>query len=142
MIDQAVRKVAAQAKSKKIKIQVKEIDHTITGDYSSLVELFTIFLDNAIKYSDSGKKINIWSKLDKGSIVVSIKDEGIGISEKEIPHLFDRFYRANNARTKSDSGGYGLGLSIAKKIVDDHQGSIEIKSKEGVGSTFQIIFPL
>ena len=69
-------------------------------------------------------------------------DEGIGIDAKDIPHIFDRFYQTDEARNKKDSDGYGLGLSIAKKIVSIHNGSISVESKKGKGSTFTVTFPI
>lgn len=70
------------------------------------------------------------------------KDQGMGISQADLPHLFDRFYRADKSRGKSDVSGYGLGLSIAKHIVDRHGGSIKVKSEVGRGTTFSIQLPV
>ena len=76
------------------------------------------------------------------NISIEIKDQGIGIEDKDIPLLFERFYRADKARTKTDTDGFGLGLSIAKDIVEKHNGAIEVKSKVGAGTVFQIRLPL
>jgi signal transduction histidine kinase len=75
------------------------------------------------------------------SFYYSVKDKGIGISKDKLPKIFDRFYRADESRTK-ETGGYGLGLSIARIVVQGHHGSITVKSKEGAGSTFTIQIPL
>ncbi len=142
IINQSIKKVKPLANAKRISIKTINIEDTITGDHQSLVELFTIFLDNAIKYSPNKTKITVSGKSRRASVVVSIRDQGIGVDSEDIPHLFDRFYRANNARTKKDDGGYGLGLSIAQKIVDAHGGSIDVKSKLNEGTTFVITLPV
>ena len=72
---------------------------------------------------------------------ITIQDEGIGIAKKDLPHIFDRFFRSDAARSKRDSTGFGLGLSIAKKIVEDHGGTIAVFSRVGQGSTFEIKLP-
>jgi signal transduction histidine kinase len=82
------------------------------------------------------------AKRNDGSVVIKVTDEGMGIAEKDLPHIFERFYRADLARSKEETGGYGLGLSIAKKIVDLHRGSIAVKSKMNEGTTFTIKLPV
>ena len=72
--------------------------------------------------------------------ILVVKDSGLGISEKDLPHIFDRFYRSDTARTKSGEGGYGLGLPIAPKIMDKHGGKIIVDSKLNSGTTVQLIF--
>ena len=130
-----VSRLLVKAASKKIKIinQVKNI--SVTGDPSSIEELFEIIIDNAVKYSKA-KPIKIFSKNNK----VVVKDSGLGISEKDLPHVFDRFYRSDTARTKSGEGGYGLGLPIAPKIMDKHGGKIIVDSKLNSGTTVQLVF--
>ena len=112
----------------------------INGDKDSLKELITILIDNAVKYGNNkqslplhGKEINLSLK-DK---VLKITDHGIGISENDLPHIFDRFFRGDKARSHD---GYGLGLSIAKQIADNHNAKIKVESKLGVGTTFKVIF--
>jgi two-component system phosphate regulon sensor histidine kinase PhoR len=100
-----------------------------------LEELFEILLDNAIKYSHNNT-ISISSHKN----VLTIKDRGIGISPEDLPHIFDRFYRSDNARSKSGEGGYGLGLPIAKKIADKHGVKIIVDSKLNIGTTVQLVF--
>lgn len=108
------------------------------GESESLAEVMTILIDNAIKYSDSGKKIIISASEEQGQILIRVKDSGIGIHIDDIPHVFDRFYRADASRVKVDAGGYGLGLSIAKKIIDLHDGYIGIEGTSDKGTTFVI----
>jgi len=101
-----------------------------------------ILLDNGIKYSPERSKISLEVKKLGREVKIIIKDEGVGIGKEELPHIFDRFYRADNARTKSETNGYGLGLAIAKKIIDEHGGKIEVESKTGKGSMFIVILPI
>lgn len=114
----------------------------VCGDQERLVDLFIIFLDNAIKYSPKNSKIEISMKKYDGNALVLIKDHGIGIDPNELPHVFDRFYRADSSRNKERVSGYGLGLAIAKSIVDLHRGTISVKSKLGQGSEFIVALPL
>lgn len=139
--ENAQKRVAALAKRKNISIknQIQELD--INGDRQSLLELFVILLDNAIKYSPKGKIVTLTSKKTDNSVEIEFKDQGVGIDEKDIPHLFDRFFRADKSRTKSEAGGYGLGLSIAKQIIEKHKGLIKVESKLDKGTTFIIDFP-
>lgn len=135
--------VLHSANIKKIHIIQSSIPHAaIEGDEDKLIELFTILLDNAIKYSPEETTIAISGELLKKSIVITITDKGIGISEEDIPHIFDRFYRSDSARSKVGAGGYGLGLSIAKKIVEYHRGTIKIESVVNFGTTVSVLFPL
>jgi signal transduction histidine kinase len=140
--NEAVNKVRPLAQKKKIIINNKVDNGEIKGDKQGLIELLVIFLDNAVKYSPEKSKVFLSSKKTDRSISVSIKDQGIGIEKKDLPHIFDRFYRADSARSKTNTGGYGLGLSIAKKIIDIHQGSVKIDSAPKKGTTFAISFPV
>lgn len=138
---EAVKKVESLAKNKKIEIINGASDSKIQGDKQTLVELLVVFLDNAIKYSPAKTKIKLTSKKVDRHILLYIADEGMGIEEKDLPHLFDRFYQSNQARTKAQVTGYGLGLSIAKQIVDKHHGLIKVKSQSGKGTTFIVQLP-
>lgn len=142
VINEAVKKVSPLAKQKEITLQkeVQEVD--MEGNKYGLIDLLVILLDNAIKYSHQKTQVNITSKQTDGWVLVEVEDHGIGIEEKDIPHIFDRFYRADAARSKSERDGYGLGLSIARKIVDVHKGEIEVKSKKDEGSKFSIRLPI
>lgn len=142
IIDNAVHKVEPMAKQNKITIKTDVPNLRLEANAYGLTDSFVILLDNAVKYSAPNKTIIIHAKRTDGKIILSFIDQGIGISEKDIPHIFDRFYRADSARTKKDSGGYGLGLSIAKKIISMHHGSIEVKSILKKGSTFIVQLPI
>lgn len=140
VIDSAIKKVSPLAKSKQIMIDNKSKKASITGDEQSLVELFTILLDNAIKYSPKKTTITLVTKRHTNTVEITIIDQGIGIAEEDIPYIFDRFYRASKSRSKTETGGYGLGLSIAKNIVETHKGTISVNSKLGKGTTFSVCF--
>jgi len=141
IVDEVVKKLTPLAEKKQIVIKRKIIEAKINANQESLSNLFTILLDNAIKYSPANSQITVSSKRVDKSIFISIKDQGMGIDKKDLPHIFDRFYRADSARSKADRGGYGLGLSIAKKIVEIHQGAITVDSQINKGTVFTIKFP-
>jgi signal transduction histidine kinase len=128
--------VLKAVKNFKFKFDLKLQKSVVTGNEDSLIDLTTILLDNAIKYGN-GKKIEVRTKKIG---ILEVTDHGLGIAEKDIPHIFDRFYRADASRNKDKNESYGLGLSIAKSIVELHKGSIEVKSRVGKGTTFSVIF--
>jgi signal transduction histidine kinase len=137
VLEAAAKKVLPLAKKKQIVIVKKIADQTIMGEKNSLTEAFVVFLDNAVKYSPEKSEITISTEKHRKAVKVVITDQGIGIAKKDLPHIFDRFYRAN---TTED--GFGLGLSIAKKTIELHGGSISVKSIPTKGTTFTILFPV
>jgi two-component system, OmpR family, sensor histidine kinase CiaH len=141
VVTSAMHKIEPLAKNKSITIQLNSPQITIKGNAYGLIDLCVIILDNAIKYSPNDGKISITTLEKDGVASISIRDEGQGIAQKDIPHIFDRFYRTDSARSKHSTNGYGLGLSIAKKIVETHNGSIHVVSKIGSGSTFTVKLP-
>jgi two-component system, OmpR family, sensor histidine kinase CiaH len=136
------KKVAPIAKHKHITITNTAKDAIFDGNKTSLTEVFVILLENAVKYSKENSTITLGSEHTENRVRIYIQDEGIGIEDKDIPHVFDRFYRADKSRTKTDIPGYGLGLAIAKQMVEKHFGAIKVKSKVGVGSTFTVELPV
>lgn len=111
------------------------------GNEAALRRLFLVLLDNAIKYSRAGSEVVVAiekqaSRVDP-RISVTIQDFGIGISRADLPHIFKRFYQADSART---DGGFGLGLSLAETIAQAHGASLDVRSEEGIGSTFEVVF--
>lgn len=112
----------------------------VRGDRSQLVSVFSNLVDNAIKYSEIGGVVNVSSTINGDEIMVSVTDYGIGIAERDQKRIFERFYRVDKARSRA-TGGTGLGLSIVRHIVLEHGGAIDIKSEEGVGSTFTVRLP-
>ena len=129
------------ATQKDIVITKQIQDEDVRANRYALVDLFVILLDNAVKYTDTNGAVNIFVKKTDGHVSIMVKDTGIGIHKKDLPHIFDRFYRADSARSGSDRTGYGLGLAIARKIVDLHKGSISATSVVGKGSTFIVRLP-
>jgi len=143
IITTAFNRVKHGADKKKIKVHITSLpDKKIKGNEEKLTELFSILFDNAVKYSLEETTISITGSLIKKGIEIGIVDKGIGIETKDLPHIFDRFYRSDVARSKSDVGGYGLGLSIAKKIIDNHKGEIHIESGVNLGTTVSVWLPL
>lgn len=138
----AVKKISPLANKKNITVHNQIKDYPMRGDVQKLTELFVILLDNAVKYSPKNTKITFSARKTNHTIFVGIQDEGIGIDKKDLPHIFDRFYRTDISRSKSKSTGFGLGLSIAKKIVELHNGTIEVTSEFGKGTTFTIKLPI
>ena len=142
VVNNAIKRIESKIKQKNIQISISIKNVSLKGNSYGLTDLFTILLDNAVKYSHENDTIRIQMKKKDNSVEVYIIDSGIGISEKDIPHIFNRFYRADNARSKDQTGGYGLGLSIAQKIVSIHKGSIRVTSNIGKGSTFIVHLPM
>ncbi|NTU46359.1 GHKL domain-containing protein [Candidatus Roizmanbacteria bacterium] len=140
IVASAHKKVMALARQKNTLIKVSLQDAIIVGDKNSLTELFVILLDNAIKYSPNESEISVISEKTQNYIKIMVQDTGIGISETDLPHIFERFYRADKSRSQSE--GYGLGLSIAKKIVENNRGIIEASSQLEKGTVFTLQLPL
>ena len=106
------------------------------------MELLVILTDNAVKFSPQDKSVIITAKKTDGQAELSVKDSGSGIAKKDLPFIFGRFYRADNSRATGPVDGYGLGLSIAQKIVGLHHGRISVESNPGRGSTFTVSLPV
>jgi signal transduction histidine kinase len=124
--------------SREIRVHAPASPIPMKGDKDKIRQLMLILLDNAIKYSK--EPIDVRVRQDKTSVKLEVSDYGIGIPESEIPYLFERFYRVDTARHRR-TGGSGLGLSIAKRIIELHKGSVEVFSKPGSGTTISIQLP-
>lgn len=140
LVGAALEKVQPAAENKHITITNTVKAATVAGDRDSLVQLFVILLENAIKYSPQGSKVTIKSRPQDDTTVLEIDDNGPGIDKEALEHVFDRFYRADNSRAKSIEG-FGLGLSIAKMIADIHDADITLKSRPGKGTTATVTLP-
>ncbi len=141
LFEAAIGRHQVQIKQRKITLEASDGGAIVEGDRASLIELVAILLDNAIKYSDLESTINLAAKPSGHFVEISVADQGVGMKASDIPHIFDRFYRADNSRAKASVGGYGLGLSIAKRITDLHHGTISATSTPGAGSTFRVKLP-
>ena len=137
----AVRTVTPLAEKRNITIISRPGKFTVHGDLSQLANLFTILLDNAVKYSPDRTTVSLNARHSNRSVVVGITDQGVGIRSTDLPHIFERFYRADTSRSKLKADGYGLGLPIAKQIADQHNGLIEVKSNPGKGTTVNVTLP-
>jgi signal transduction histidine kinase len=113
---------------------------TLMGDKNRLQQLFANLIDNAIKYTPKGF-IRVTLEKNRESVIVKIKDTGIGISKEEGGNIFKRFYRVDKSRSR-ETGGAGLGLSIAEWIAHAHHGKIDVESELNQGSTFKVFLPL
>jgi two-component system, OmpR family, sensor histidine kinase CiaH len=138
---EAQKKWDKAASSKEIKITSHIKDATVQGDSASLADLVSILLDNAIKYTPAGGEVKLNSGIKDRYPFVQVADNGQGIKAVDLPHIFDRFFRADASRSKETSNGYGLGLAIAKKIADSHEATLEVRSTPGKGSTFTLQLP-
>ncbi len=112
----------------------------IYADKKFFKQMLRALIDNSMKFTDKNGKINIEAYFENNSLILKVMDNGIGIRAENMPHLFDRFYRADEDRSK-DTGGSGIGLSVVKWIVELYNGSISVKSEIGKGSCFTIMFP-
>jgi PAS domain S-box-containing protein len=115
-------------------------EHRCVCDVQKLYQVFINLLDNAIKYSDPGDRVDITIEEDISFLTVRVRDTGAGIPEEELGQLFERFYRVNKDRSRA-TGGSGLGLAISKQIVEMHGGGISVESEIGTGSTFEVRLP-
>lgn len=139
---QAEARVAPAAAAKGIKLSFDGLPLSIRCDREALTELLVILLDNAVKYSDPNTQVVVGATQHGGAAVITVQDQGRGISGVDLPHVFDRFYRADRSRSSDNASGHGLGLAIAKQIVDAHDGTIVADSEVGKGTTITVKLPL
>jgi two-component system phosphate regulon sensor histidine kinase PhoR len=112
----------------------------VRGSAQDLALMVRNLVDNAIRYTRPGGRVGVALRATEGSVVITISDTGIGIPSRELPRIFERFYRVDRARSR-ETGGTGLGLSIVKHIVENHGGTITVKSELGRGSSFEVLLP-
>lgn len=141
IVEGAVQRCQKAATDKKITVEADVGEMAVTGNTHSLIELVTILLDNAIRYSPALTKVQISAAERSGSVILKVSDQGRGIAEADLPRIFERFYRADKSRSNTDVEGYGLGLSIAQKIVEIHHGQITAQSQPGAGAVFEVHLP-
>lgn len=141
IMESVVKKITPLARQKNISINNKVKNYNLKGDKLGLTELFVILLDNAVKYSKKNSPVFLTSNKTDSVINIEVIDQGEGIKKEDLPFIFDRFYRVDKARSKEKITGYGLGLSIARKIAEMHKGSIDVTSKIGKGTKFTVSLP-
>ena len=142
LVDRTVRSLRVLAKKKDITLDTMIEPEVITmGEATKLQQAISNLVDNAIKYTPDGGRVMVDVYIGDDEAIVKVSDTGIGIPPEDIPHIFDRFFRVDKARSR-DTGGTGLGLSITHKIILMHGGNIRVDSKEGRGTTFFVHLPL
>lgn len=130
------------ATAKHIELKRTILPMIVTGDEQSVDKIIGILLDNAIKYSHDHTTIMLKTSQKDGKGYVTVIDQGVGIKASELPHIFERFYRADTSRSKTHVAGHGLGLSIAQKLAESLNGTITVESTPGKGSVFALSLPL
>ncbi|RTR28177.1 HAMP domain-containing histidine kinase [Robertmurraya yapensis] len=127
-------------KGVELKIQHPDKHHWFLGDRDKIIQILTNIVNNALQYTSKGKQVSIYIEEKNNQISFMIRDEGVGISEVDLPFLFERFYRGDKSRDRK-TGGIGIGLSIVKALVEAHQGEIKIDSQLNVGTTVEVKIP-
>ncbi|MBP7767442.1 HAMP domain-containing histidine kinase [Candidatus Saccharibacteria bacterium] len=139
-VDEAISQVSVMAQKSSISLQSTVDSTIISSDKTLIVQLLVILLDNAIKYSPENSSVTVSSQRRGEKYAIEIQDNGVGISPRDQAHIFDRFYRVDQSRGKTHKNGYGLGLSIAKRLADQLDVEIKLKSSPNKGSKFSLHF--
>lgn len=143
MVNNAVQRVLPLAEKRNILLSVtRTSDTAVLANEIGVTEAIVTLLDNAVKYSPEKSEVTIQVKPTGKQVSFIVKDKGVGIAADELPHIFDRFYRADSSRTKQGVSGYGLGLAIAQSVAHAHHGSLTATSKPGKGSIFTLALPV
>lgn len=143
LIGEVVEKIEPLAAGAKVSLILDaEAVIKVSGDHDRLTQVFTNLVDNAIKYSPEGGSVTISASIEEGNAKLIVSDTGPGISPKEAKRIFERFYQVDKSRKAGRERGGGLGLSIAKQIVEAHKGSIQVENKSDFGSSFIVRLPL
>jgi two-component system sensor histidine kinase SenX3 len=139
---EALERVRAAAEQRDVKINLEEPDPQVVvlGDRRQLVSALYNLLENAVKFSYDGGTVMLRGVTTVGQARLEVEDNGIGIPARDLDRIFERFYRVDHGRSRQ-TGGTGLGLSIVRHVAANHQGSVEVDSREGEGSTFRLILP-
>lgn len=137
-------RVRQTARRKDITLQWKRFGKTaqycVWGDETQLTSMFTNLVDNAVKYTQPGGRVQVTGDSDERGVTIKVSDTGIGIPPGNLSRIFERFYRVDKARSK-ETGGTGLGLSIVRHVAENHGGQVSVQSALGEGSTFTIYLP-
>jgi len=139
-----VRKISLgfqkQFQEKKITFQLQESEQILLADPDKVVQILVNIISNALKYTGEGGRVEVTVTGDPDKVRVQVTDSGIGISEEDLPFIFERFYRADKSRSRA-TGGSGIGLAIAKSLTEAHGGQLSVNSRSGEGSTFVMELP-
>lgn len=142
LVEESAGRVRNQAALRNIEIELELQEAVVTGDRDTLVEMLVILLDNSVKYSGEGTTVTVTASRQRHYVEIAVSDQGYGIEEADLPHVFDRFYRGALPASRGKVSGYGLGLPIAKRIAEVHRGSITLSSEPGRGTRAVIRLPL
>lgn len=140
LLNQTLLTFEADLKEKNLSLSVEAKPCEIIADRDKISRVIVNLVSNAIKYTENGGKINIAVEESNDNLQFSISDTGVGINEKDLPHIFEHLYRADISRARN-TGGSGIGLSVLKAIVNAHNGKIDVESQVGKGSKFTVILP-
>ncbi len=140
LCESVIQAFKAQLESKQISCTVNADHVSLMADKNRLYQVMANLISNAIKYTQNGGCINVDVVDNKDFVAISVKDNGIGINESDLPFIFERFYRTDKSRNRT-TGGAGIGLAIVKAIVLAHGGEVSVESKESVWSTFKVVLP-
>lgn len=138
VVQEAIRDAAHLTEGQRLEARLEPLE--VLGDRDYLKQLVVILLDNALKYTPANGLVQVELKREADHGCLVVRDTGIGVAPEDLPYVFDRFYRADKARRR-DPGGSGLGLSIARWIVEQHLGFIQIASQPGQGTTVSVVLP-
>lgn len=143
LISEAVERVRAAAEANGAPLVVAEPtpDLMLVCDQRQVVSAITNLLDNAVKYSEGDQPVEVSAISERGRLVITVRDRGVGIPARDLERIFERFYRVDRARSRA-TGGTGLGLAIVRHVAHAHGGDVEVQSIEGEGSTFRLLLPL
>jgi len=142
VVERVVKNLTPLARKKQMSFTVELLPVQVSAIQQQLNELCTILIDNAVKYGNKKTKIFVTMIKTQTTAKLSIKNTGVGITAADLPHIFDRFYRADLSRSKTTVNGYGLGLAIAQQIVELHHGRIDVQSTPDHDTLFIVSFPL
>jgi signal transduction histidine kinase len=142
LVNEVVTEAQPAATSAGVSLETADIPQNlkVKGDAIGIKQVVSNLVDNAIKYNRTEGKVQISARAEGPSAIVEVRDTGIGIAASDQQHVFDRFYRVDKSRSRSQ-GGSGLGLAIVKKIVEEHGGTVSVESSPGQGSTFRVSLP-
>jgi heavy metal sensor kinase len=142
LLAECCRSVQSMAAAKGVEVECRAGDQDVTfrGDEELLRRMVMNLVENAIRYTPAGGRVSVALEVAGARVLVRIADTGVGIAPEMVPHVFDRFFRADPARSRQN-GGFGLGLAIVKWIAESHQGAVELTSEVGSGSTFTVTLP-